>query len=293
MRVPEEFFIYYNKGEKMKAIKKINNNVAICIDSDNNQLVAFGKGIGFPVMPYEINDLSQIYMTFYRIENQFYKVLRDIPEDVFEVSAMIVHEAIRKLKSNLNPNLVVSLADHINFAILRMKKYKEMKILFEYDVQHLYPIETEIGEYALHLIQKKLLVTLPNSEITTIAMHFVNAEEESTEDTNSTQIVDLIDNVTELVENSFAMIIDRKSYNYNRFVMHMRYHLQRILNKTQFSEDNIALIESMKQSHPEVYEAAIKGGGMISDTLHSDVTESELLYLMIHITRIINNNEAI
>jgi len=277
----------------MRAIKKINNNVAICIDSDNNELVAFGKGIGFPSMPYEITDLSQIFMTFYRIENQFHKVLKDIPEDIFEVSALIVHEAIRRLKSNLNPNLVISLADHINFSILRMKNYKEMKILFAYDVQHLYPLETEIGKYAVDLIQKKLDVILPDNEITTIAMHFVNAEEESVDDTDNKQVRELIDRITALVERSFGVKIDRTSYNFNRFVMHMRYHLQRILNNTQFSEDNKALIESMKQSHPEVYEVAIKGGGMISGTLNSDVTESELLYLMIHIARIINNNEAV
>lgn len=277
----------------MKAIKKINNNVAICIDSDNNELVAFGKGIGFPMMPYEITDLSQIFMTFYRIENQFYKVLKDIPENVFEVSALIVHEAMRKLRSNLNPNLVISLADHINFAMVRMKNFKEMKILFAYDVQHLYPLETEIGKYAIELIEKKLNVKLPDSEITTIAMHFVNAEEESIDDTDSKQVVDLIDRITALIERSFTIKIDRKNYNYNRFVMHMRYHLQRILNNTQFSEDNKALIDSMKQSHPEVYEVAIKGGGMISGTLNSSVTESELLYLMIHIARIINNNESV
>lgn len=277
----------------MKAIKKINNNVAICIDSDNNELVAFGKGIGFPMMPYEITDLSQIFMTFYRIENQFYKVLKDIPENVFEVSALIVHEAMCKLRSNLNPNLVISLADHINFAMVRMKNFKEMKILFAYDVQHLYPLETEIGKYAVELIEKKLNVKLPDSEITTIAMHFVNAEEESIDDTDSKQIGDLIDRITVLIERSFTVKIDRKNYNYNRFVMHMRYHLQRILNNTQFSEDNKALIDSMKQSHPEVYEVAIKGGGMISGTLNSSVTESELLYLMIHIARIINNNESV
>lgn len=277
----------------MKAIKKINNNVAICIDSDDNELVAFGKGIGFPMMPYEITDLSQIFMTFYRIENQFYKVLKDIPENVFEVSALIVHEAMRKLRSNLNPNLVISLADHINFAMVRMKNFKEMKILFAYDVQHLYPLETEIGKYAIELIEKKLNVKLPDSEITTIAMHFVNAEEESIDDTDSKQVGDLIDRITVLIERSFTVKIDRKNYNYNRFVMHMRYHLQRILNNTQFSEDNKALIDSMKQSHPEVYEVAIKGGGMISGTLNSSVTESELLYLMIHIARIINNNESV
>lgn len=47
----------------MKAIKKINNNVAICEDDNKKELIAFGKGIGFPSMPYHITDLSLISMT--------------------------------------------------------------------------------------------------------------------------------------------------------------------------------------------------------------------------------------
>ncbi|WP_368259898.1 CAT RNA binding domain-containing protein, partial [Clostridium paraputrificum] len=37
----------------MIVVKKINNNVAICLDNNNNELIAFGKGIGFPATPYE------------------------------------------------------------------------------------------------------------------------------------------------------------------------------------------------------------------------------------------------
>ena len=43
----------------MKVIKKINNNVAVCIDNDGHELIAFGKGIGFPKIPYELTDLNK------------------------------------------------------------------------------------------------------------------------------------------------------------------------------------------------------------------------------------------
>lgn len=131
----------------MKVIKKINNNVALCLDGNDNELIAFGKGIGFPV------------------------AVQEIPENVFEVAALIVKKAQSEIKSNLNPNLVVGLSDHINFALIRMQNYKEMQMLFSYDVQQLYPRETELGRYAVRLIQEKLNVQLPDSEITNIAMH--------------------------------------------------------------------------------------------------------------------------
>jgi beta-glucoside operon transcriptional antiterminator len=50
-------------GQIRKAIKKINNNVVICEYDNMKELIAFGKGLGFPVVPYEITDLSLILMS--------------------------------------------------------------------------------------------------------------------------------------------------------------------------------------------------------------------------------------
>lgn len=46
----------------MKVIKNINNNVSICVDDNNREVIAFGKGIGFKKPPYEL-ELSQIDRT--------------------------------------------------------------------------------------------------------------------------------------------------------------------------------------------------------------------------------------
>lgn len=272
----------------MRAIKKINNNVAICTDNNNKELVAFGKGIGFPKMPYEILDLSLISMTFYRIDSKFYNLIGEIPENVFEVSAIIVQEAQNILKCNLNPNLVVSLSDHINFAILRMRKYKKMQMLFSYDVEQLYPKETELGKYALKLIKERLYVKLPDSEITSIAMHFVNAEEEK-EPEEGTDTEELILEVASRIEEFFSVTIDRNDFNYNRFAMHLRYYLKRIKSKNQFVDDNVSIVQAMKEKNPRVYECAYMIGNFIDERLNSESTEDEILYLMIHIYRIIRN----
>lgn len=272
----------------MRAIKKINNNVAICTDNNNKELVAFGKGIGFPKMPYEISDLSLISMTFYRIDSKFYNLIGEIPENVFEVSAIIAQEAQSILKCNLNPNLVVSLSDHINFAILRMRKYKKMQMLFSYDVEQLYPKETELGRYALKLIKERLYVKLPDSEITSIAMHFVNAEEEK-EPEEGADTEELILEVASKIEEFFSVTIDRNDFNYNRFAMHLRYYLKRIKAKNQFVDDNVSIVQAMKEKNPRVYECAYMIGNFIDERLNSESTEDEILYLMIHIYRIIRN----
>ncbi len=271
----------------MEAIKKINNNVAICVDSKNKELIAFGKGIGFPKMPYEIADLSLISMTFYRIDNQFYELMEEIPEDVFEVTAQIVNKAEQLLDCSLNPNLVVTLADHINFAIIRVKKYKNMKMIFSYDIEQLYERETLLGKYAVDLVRKKLNVTLPESEITNIAMHFINAEEERIPENNGSSDEEAIQGCVDLIEGIFNIKINRDDFSYNRFSMHIRYYLKRIKDKKQFKDNNKELIKSMKETYPKVNICALKIAEFFKERYNESVSEDEILYLMIHINRIV------
>lgn len=271
----------------MKAIKKVNNNVAICVDSKNKELIAFGRGIGFPKMPYEIADLSIISMTFYRIDNQFYELMEEIPEDIFEVTANIVNKAEQILDCNLNPNLIVTLADHINFAIVRLKKYKNMKMIFSYDIEQLYEKETLLGKYAVDFIQKKLNITLPESEITNIAMHFINAKEEVAPKDKEISDEETISYCADLIENTFNIKINRDDFSYNRFSMHLRYYLKRIEDKKQFKDNNEELINSMKENYPDVYICALKISGIFKDKYNENISEDEILYLMIHINRIV------
>lgn len=273
----------------MKVLKKINNNAAICIDGDGNELIAFGKGIGFPKVPYELEDLSQVSMTFYRIDKCFYKLMAEIPEDIFHVSALIVEEAKNTLNCRLNPNLVVSLADHINFAITRLKKYKVMKMLFSYDIEELYPKETELGRVAVKLIEKELGYYFPESEITNIAMHFVNAEEETDNEIEGIDSEELIRSVVQKIEDFFSITINRKTFKYNRFIMHLRYFIRRVQQKEQFANENEELMNAMKAKEPRIYECTKIVGKYIDRKLDSETTDDELLYLMIHIKRIINN----
>lgn len=53
----------------MKVIKNINNNISLCLDSRNNEVVAFGKGIGFTKPPYDV-PLSKIDRTFYDVDEE-------------------------------------------------------------------------------------------------------------------------------------------------------------------------------------------------------------------------------
>ena len=105
----------------MKVVRKINNNVAICVDSNGNELVAFGKGIGFPKMPYEIDDLSKIDRTFYNISNNLLGLINELPENIIAFSTQIF-SYINSLDYDYNQNVILTMADHIDFCLNRYRK---------------------------------------------------------------------------------------------------------------------------------------------------------------------------
>ncbi|MET3559035.1 beta-glucoside operon transcriptional antiterminator [Streptococcus rupicaprae] len=274
----------------MKVIKKINNNVAECIDNNGKELIAFGKGIGFPKTPYELEDLSKIDMTFYKLNPHFELLLQELPENLMLLSVEIVNNAQKQLGGKLNPTLVFSLADHIHFAIKRATEMQEVKLLFSQDIAQLYPLETQIAKKTVELINKELEVQLPESEATSIALHFINSRADTliTEDTQ--HIEELIEIITQVIEKELALKIDRDEFNYHRFQTHVRYYLKRARAGEQFIEGNEIILNSLKSSQPAIYRVAMSIMDYLAVSSAIIPNDDELLYLMIHINRLYEKN---
>lgn len=100
----------------MKLLRKINNNAAVAQDNRGREMVVLGRGVGFHPMPYELTDLSVVYRTFYDVDPQYYEILSNLPEDALLAAADITEQSEITLRTELNPNLPFTLADHIAFA---------------------------------------------------------------------------------------------------------------------------------------------------------------------------------
>ena len=162
----------------MKVIKKINNNVALAQDAKGREMIVFGKGIGFPAMPYELTDLSVVQRTFYDVDEKYFDLLRDVPQEIFLAADDIAENAREELNCPLNPNLTYVLADHLNFAIQRCREGIALQTPLAYDIRHLYPQEYELAHTALTELREQLQMDLPESESVSIALHIITAEAE-------------------------------------------------------------------------------------------------------------------
>lgn len=103
----------------MLVIKKINNNVALAQDADGNELVIFGKGVGFPQTPYELEDTSKLQRIFRHIDDSVMASIANISDDLIELAIEVIELAGNELNCELNPNAFLTLADHLQFAAER------------------------------------------------------------------------------------------------------------------------------------------------------------------------------
>ena len=279
----------------MRVIKRLNNNVAICEDGNGQELIALGKGIGFPKTPYELTDLSKVDMTFYRVSSQTITMLSTIPENVIMVSSEIVQLAQKSLKNQFSSNVVFSLADHINFALERTKKNEIFDFSLSYDLQHLYPQEYQVGLEALKIIKNNLKVQLPQAEATAIALHFINARENTVKNLNQVANESILKLIIKMIESSFSITLSEKSFAFNRFKIHLQYFLKRIEDKQQIEgEISPKLIKDMRLNSPIIYRCCSDIIVMLDQEFHTEITDDEMFYLMIYIERMIkkeNKNE--
>lgn len=267
----------------MYVIRKINNNCVLARDSAGADVVAFGKGIGFPAIPYELDDLRCVERTFYGMDASSIRALRDIPSDVMAVSSDIMESAQAILKVELNPNAAVTLADHVAFAIKRTVEGIVIESPLAFDVKRFYPREYRLGTRAVRTIKKRLGVALPEAERTNIALHLINSESVHPDMAKTKRAAEAISEITVIVERELGVVIDKESFAYNRFVTHARYLIDRILSGEETGVADEPMLREMKASYPveaRCVEAII---GRLKERWQWTCSASEELYLLLHV----------
>lgn len=270
----------------MKIIKKINNNVALARDNAGKELVVFGRGVGFPATPYELTDLSRIQRTFYDIKSNYVELAADLPEDMILLAADIVELAQSGLDCQLNPNMPFTLADHLSFAIERFYNGIEISTPLSYDVAHFYPVEVSLSHRALELIKERKGIELPESEAINIALHLVNGELENSDMHATLKATEVIRDISGIIEQNLHIQLDTTSFNYSRFITHIRYLLQRMEQNNQEDNGMSIAMRQLKLQFPNIYRCTLKVRDYLFDHCHRQCTQDELMYLFMHINRL-------
>ena len=279
----------------MMVVKKINNNVAICRDGSQRELIAFGRGIGFPPTPYELTDLSRIDRTFYNVNSKYIPLLADIPPEIVQFTADQMLVLQDELPYETSSNLVLTLADHIAFAIERAGRgiYVQMPSIYEMELN--YPAEVQAGRKIVAALRQKLKIKLPKGEVQGIAMHLINAQDKALDGTVpglEEQYDEILDRITFIIEEELGVHVRRNTFNYARFATHVQYLLKRVLEQKHIDSENLQMYQSMQEEYPDISACVDKIARCLADVWSAELTEEERLYLILHVNRVCSKENS-
>ena len=206
--------------------------------------------------------------------------------------AEITERAEIELDCALNPNLPFTLADHLNFAAERLRKGIEISTPLAYDVRHLYPKETELAKQARELLAREAGLKLPDSEVVNIALHLINAEAEAGDMHSMMVTLKALSDVDGIVEKQLDITLNKESFSYSRFSMHLRYLIQRLASGRQVEERISGMLAQMRREYPQVYQCARAIADYFQATWNWQCNDEEIVYLMLHISRLQEKHEA-
>ena len=273
----------------MKIAKIINNNVVSTCDEEGREIIVMGRGVGFKAKEGSTIDEEKVEKIF-RLESQntmdkFKELLENLPMEHVQISAEIIGYAKEVLNRPINPNVYITLTDHINFALERYKQKMMFSNPLIREVRSFYHAEYLIGEYAIAMIERDLGVKLPVDEAASIALHIVNAEYDAPMG-DTIKITDLIQQVSEVVREYFNIELDEQSLSYERFITHLRFLAQRVFTGEHMNLDNLEFQDVIDRLYPEEYACSQKIQALIKLQYRHQVTEEEVAYLALHIKRI-------
>lgn len=272
----------------MRAIRRINNNAAICVDGKGNELVALGQGVGFGKLPREV-PLAQISRTFYRVDEKYLALIGELPEDVLEFSAQLAEVCRSALSYELSPNLPITLADHVAFMLERARKHMVVQMPLAYEVQQAHPLEYRLAEAAVRGARKTFRVRIDRNEAAGIALSIINSAISASERAQQREedAAFLIEAITRIVEDEMGVTVDRESFDFARFATHVRYLIDRVLSGEPIATQNQSLFNEIAREYPKALVCAERSSAAINDRLRmGELTEEEQLYLMLHVNRI-------
>ncbi len=274
----------------MKVGQILNNNVAV-VKRGSQEVIVYSKGIAFKkrqgdqIEPNEI-DKTYVLDSHDKLEHFSY-LLSTTKEEYLNIVNQIIAHGEMILKEKMPDYLYLTLLDHIDFTIKRLKKGQFITSPLRFEVEKFYPLHYQIGLYGIKKIMETLVIECPKEEAIAIALHFVNIQGNQNME-ESIIIMNTIKDILEIIKYHFQIVFDENSINYMRLVTHIQYFAQRLVHKDFFVEndDNNQLYNQIYKMYPQSYLCVQKIKKYVQNIFDCQLSYDEEAYLTLHIHRV-------
>lgn len=270
----------------MFRVKKVlNHNTVIGIGMDDNQeYLLIGKGIGFGKKISERVKLPE-GCSIYSMQEQTQRgpaadLIKSIDPIYLEIAELILKES-EKAFGRIDWAILFPMADHIAFAVKRIRNQEQISNPLTDDIRVLFHMEYKTAQKIGPILKERLDVEMDEHEIGYIALHIHSA----IEDENvalSMQIARTVRECIQLLEQETDTVIDVMSLSYNRLMNHVRYMVARTLKNETLK---LNMNDYMAEKFPDAFRLASIVCKHLEKYLKKPLDEVEVGYLAMHIQR--------
>ena len=104
--------------------------------------------------------------------------------------------------------------------------------------------------------------------------------------------MEVLNEVTSAVEQELGIVLNRESYNYARFAMHIQFLVRRLSAGVAMEQGSGKMLDELSREYPAVYHCACTVAQDIEQHHGWHCSRDEVLYLMLHIYRVQNRENG-
>lgn len=276
-------------------IKRIYNNNVAMVEDEGVERIAIGRGITFGRSRGDELDTSAVEKVFTLDDpdslNRLERLIKGIPSEYLSVAEDIVAMLRAELGSDVDDNVLIALTDHISMAIERERAEVPCDNPLLMETRRFYKKEFALALRAQDIIEDRLGIRVSEGEVGFITLHIVNATIQQRAD-HLMLSISMINEILGIVAEAFDLVYDEESIQYERFLRHLQFFAQRVLDKSVVQSEDTFLFHLGKDQYPAAFECTERIGEHVASTYGCAVADAEKGYLVYHIMNLVNAARA-
>ena len=276
----------------MYKIKKVlNHNVVIGYDSESRlDYLIMDKGIGFGKKAGEMagpGEKAAIY-SLKKINDRgnAREMAETIPAVYLEIASEVLDKA-EDVFGKVDRNILFPMADHIEYAVKRVKNNEQISNPLTEDIRILFHMEYKTAECIRDILKEKMEILIDDDEVGYIALHIHSAIEDE-KVSHAMQMARAVRECISYVEQEVGKPIDVMSLSYNRLMNHIRYMVARAISGEKLK---VNMNDYMRVKFPQAFEMAETVCRQIEHNLRCKLSDVEVGYLAMHIERVASDEQ--
>lgn len=271
--------------------KVLNNNGVIAIEMEENQeYVLLGKGIGFGKKVSQRFE-APLDCTRYSLKDDTERgsaasLVKSVDPVFLEIANEVLREAERTF-GKIDKRILFPLADHISFAVARMKNGEQISNPLTGDIHVLFYKEFQVASVLKKILSDRMQVEIGDDEIGYVALHVHSAIEDEKVSV-AMQMARTVRECVSIIEEETGKKIDVMTLDYNRLMNHVKYMAARLLRGEELK---ININDYIEIKFPKAFAIATTVCDHLGENIGVQPGEREIGYLAMHIERVYNAGE--